>query len=121
MSRRTHKPEAHRTTITLAGAQLEDIRCILSSKKAVPDCEDVPYTFTANFGGGIEADIKVCNGDPPYVDPVLFDDGEEAVVLAVSGDILGDFEFAFKGDKYIVTVEEGLREVQGICLGIIPH
>lgn len=42
----------------------------------------VLHVFTVDFGGGIEADIKVCNGDTgPWVDAVLFDQGREVQIL----------------------------------------
>ena len=70
-----------------------------------PESEDVPLTLTANFGNGIEADIKLCNGDSPYVDAVLFDDGSEVHVLEVSDTIEGEYCFSYNDDDYIVCVE----------------
>ena len=71
-----------------------------------PDCgpNEVIHTLTAHFGGGIEADIKVCNGDSPYVDPVLFENGSELLALDVTDTLLGSYRFVLDQQEYIVEV-----------------
>jgi len=85
-------------------------------------CEDYTYDetierFTAEFPDGVEADIKVCNGDTPYVDPVLFLNGSEVQVLDVCEDLLGEYEFDLDGDIFIVRLEKGdvedVTQIQG--------
>lgn len=78
----------------------------LSRETEDPSCEDVPLVLTANFGGGIEADIKLCNGDSPYVDAVLFKDGHEVDVLEVSDSLEGEYPFEYEGVEYLVEVAE---------------
>lgn len=51
-----------------------------------------------------EVDIKICNGDKPYVDPVMFDSGSECCVGEVSDTLLGDYHFDMGEVKYIVRV-----------------
>tara|TARA_R110002020_G_scaffold426509_1_gene635924 strand:+ start:357 stop:659 length:303 start_codon:yes stop_codon:yes gene_type:complete len=64
-------------------------------------------TYTAIFSGDVEADIKVCDGDPPFVDAVLYDEGSEVELIEVSNELLGDYEFFYNGKIYTVTLEEG--------------
>lgn len=68
------------------------------------DCETIA-TYTAKFDDGIEADIKLCNGDTPYVDAVLFHNGCEVAVLEVSDTLDGEYAFTYNNNKYIVSVE----------------
>ena len=63
--------------------------------------------YTAIFSGDVEADIKVCDGDPPFIDAVLYDAGSEVELMEVSDELLGDYEFFYNGKIYTVTLEEG--------------
>ena len=71
------------------------------------ETEETPYTFTAKFSDGLEADIKVVNANPPYIDAVLFDqDGNELMCLDVcDGPVEGEYWFDFNDNTYIVLVE----------------
>jgi len=69
---------------------------ILRRKTAHPDYgrDSVIDVITVEFSNGYQADIKICNGNGPYIDPVLFDaDGEELTTDAVTDTILGKFVF----------------------------
>lgn len=75
-------PEA---TIRVNPVILQKLNRLLSgdAKDPIKDGE-ILHTETADFGEGIEADIKVVQGDGeagPYVDAVLFDHGEQICVL----------------------------------------
>lgn len=65
-------------------------------------------TLTANFGLGIEADIKVCNGDSgPWIDAVLFENGHEIMILEpYHENIVSEYVFGVANDTYIVIIEE---------------
>ena len=63
--------------------------------------------YTAIFSGDVEADIKVCDGDPPFVDAVLYDEESEVGLIQLSDELLGDYEFFYNGKIYTVTLEEG--------------
>jgi hypothetical protein len=94
------------TTIKIPKAQAREAQRILDE----PELEnyknaDVIQTWSANFGDGIEADIKLVNGDTPYIDAVLFQDGCEVNVLDVSETLLGEYDFRYKGMQYVVNVE----------------
>jgi hypothetical protein len=67
--------------------------------KRVKDA-DVLLTWTFNFGPGIEADIKLCNGASPYIDAVLFINGAEVQVLEPSDQLHEEFEFEHAGERY---------------------
>lgn len=79
---------------------------LLQSKDRCLETEENPFTFTANFGQGIEADIKVVNADPPYIDPVLFLDGNEVGLMPADADTLnGEYVFTLGAKKYRVIIE----------------
>ena len=61
------------------------------------------YIYTVDFGEGEQADIKACNGNPPYVDAVLFRDGCEICVAEPSDNLLGEY--------YLETEDGNLRLV----------
>lgn len=79
---------------------------VLETKEGYyPDCgrDEIIFKSTAVFKNGIEADIKVCNGDTPYVDPVLFDDGSQACTLEVTDSFFGEYIFAPVFDCAIIA------------------
>tara|TARA_B100001123_G_scaffold360949_1_gene417260 strand:- start:130 stop:429 length:300 start_codon:yes stop_codon:yes gene_type:complete len=64
-------------------------------------------TYTASFSDGVEADVKVCEGNPPFVDAVLYEDGCEVQIREVSDELLGKYQFFYNGKVYTVILEEG--------------
>jgi|TARA_Y100000296_G_scaffold69867_1_gene84062 hypothetical protein len=64
-------------------------------------------TYTAIFEDNVEADIKVCRGDPPFVDAVLYDSGAEVELIEVTDELLGEYMFFYNGQTYTVLLEEG--------------
>ena len=59
-----------------------------SDRDGIIDC------ITVDFGEGIQADLKLCNGEPPYIDPVLFDNGNEVMFLeAFATTVEGEYSF----------------------------
>ena len=95
----------HKRQFTIPSEWAVICEAMLNRLTADPESEDVPYTITVMFGGGIEADIKLCNGDSPYVDAVLFEGGEEVQTLEVTDTIEGEYVFEHNGDQYVVVVE----------------
>ena len=83
-------------TIKIPQHELDQINPWLESDEQVPDageCE-VLKTYTANFSDGIEADIKVCNGDTgAWIDAVLFDYGNEINLLEPRYTLVGEYIF----------------------------
>jgi len=82
--------------------------------------DEIIYVICIGFPNNIEAEIKVCNGNTPYVDPVLFEVvqektasgetiniGVEVGLLDVRDELLGEYHFEYNGDKYIVKLIEG--------------
>ena len=49
--------------------------------------------FSANFGNGVEIDIKVCDGDTPFIDAVLFVNGCDSGYLDAGDTLLGEYVF----------------------------
>ena len=75
------------------------------------DQDDVIKTFTANFGKGIEIDVKVVGipdnhelAGQSYVDAIFFHDGLEVTALEVSEEIIGDFHFYYEGVDYTFRI-----------------
>ena len=63
---------------------------------------------TPNFDTEMFMDIKVSNGDNPFVDTVLIEDGIEVNnVDAVSDQLLGEYTLEHEGVLYHVIVREG--------------
>ena len=63
-------------------------------------------TYTATFEGDVEADIKVCLGDPPFVDAVLYDSGSEVELIEVTDTLLGEYTFYYDSDIYTVVLKQ---------------
>ena len=104
------KREGKKVTITavLTPAEIDPWEKALRKDKPYPDCkeDDVLHTLTFKFGDGIEADIKVCNGDTgPWVDSVLFREGSEVQVLEPSDSLAGEYPFEYSGRQYMLTIE----------------
>lgn len=60
-----------------------------------------------NFNTEMVMDIKVCNGDTPFVDAVLFDDGAEVDYEdTVRSTLLGEYITKDSGVAYKVIVKE---------------
>lgn len=96
-------------TIEVNKEESEKMEQILAIEEGhCPDYDRIATikTYTAKFPNGFESDVKVCNGDTPYVDAVLFDeDGVELCTEEVSETLLGEYAFTFEADSYEVTVK----------------
>jgi hypothetical protein len=81
-------------TIKVPEAEMSEMNGLLSLE-TMPDSGpyEVVKTYTADFGDGWQADIKVCNGEPPYVDPVLFLDGNEITCIEIADNLNGEYHF----------------------------
>jgi hypothetical protein len=81
-------------TLEISKSELEDCNRILVTGKKLAVKNDVMKTFTVSFPDGYEADIKLCNGEPPFVDAVLFNQGQEVARLdSDSNRIEGEYTF----------------------------
>ena len=81
--------------------------CFYKGNRA--ECGSVVWAISAGFGYGIEADIEVCAGsNNGFMNPVLFLDGEEVCHLIDddSGEVLGEYDFEYEGDHYIIVLKE---------------
>jgi len=78
--------------------------------------EDTIATYSTVFKNkGIGVDIKVCGGQPPYIDAVVFNVSKDNQVNEVwtemypledmSDKLLGKYEFEEDGDEYVVIVK----------------
>lgn len=98
------------STISISKKESTEIQKILSIESGCyKDCGEFETieTYTAKFDNGFEADIKVCNGDTPYIDPVLFNEfGSEVCVLEVADELLGEYLFTDDEIEYLVNVVE---------------
>jgi hypothetical protein len=67
---------------------------------------DFGYVDEGVYGNRVEVDIKVCQGDPPFVDPVLFINNCDSGCLDSQGDLLGEYCFMdIYGNDYTVILE----------------
>ena len=66
------------------------------------DRDGIVQMFTGQFDDGCFADIKVCNGDTPWIDAVLFDPhgSEIALVEPQDGPFEGEYEWEVDGRTY---------------------
>lgn len=83
------------------------IQALIDRDEQAPqaDRDKVLHTFSVSFGSGIEADIKVCNGDSGlWVDAVLFDQGREVDTLEPSTLLLGEYEWEYAGNTYLAEL-----------------
>ena len=91
-------------------ARMEEILSIEEGHLENYDSDEVIATYTAYFANGFLADIKVCNGDTPYVDNILFAPCEtgffnEVCVPEIAESLTGEYYFDYDGDEYIVHVK----------------
>lgn len=111
-------PITYRRTIEIGYDELKDIENILQTP-GNNTC-DVLRTFTAVFEDGIEVDIKVCDSSDdttPYIDPVIFDKGQEILCLEVRDNLLGEYLFSVRQEKergdsvdyYVVEIKQKLE------------
>jgi len=109
----------HRAIIEVKHDVLVEMNRILALDEGLEDTKngDLIQCFTAQFDNGFFADVVVCNGsvtdefagagDPPWIDCILFDDGNEVACFVGEGDSLdGEYIFHDGDDKYVVTVKE---------------
>ena len=100
-----------KTAIKVEKEKLNHLNSLLSMENidfhALKIEEDATLeTFTANFGNGIEVDIKVCSGQTNcFVDPILFDHGSEAVTNDTEDQLDGIYLFEYESNTYVVVVQ----------------
>lgn len=87
---------------------IDELQAAIDSQKAMKDAGpyEVLECFTADFGDGIKADIKVVNADNgPFIDPVLFHNGREVFVGEVEYQIVQEFCFEYNKTEYVVKIK----------------
>jgi aspartokinase-like uncharacterized kinase len=68
--------------------------------------DDVLDAHTFIFNNGMELDIKICNGDGPWLDTVLFnEEGKEVFVTEPSHIWTDDIEVHYDGIVYCASFE----------------
>lgn len=96
-------------TILVPSEEIDFLNKILSIEEGYYEGaghNDTIATYTAKFSNGYEADIKVCNGDTPFIDPVLFNsNGYQLQVLDCEDTLEGEYCFEVDGKEYIVNIE----------------
>lgn len=92
----------HETTLYVDATVVHETNRILERKSKLDDTKEdlVIETFTGTFPNQCQADIKVCNGNPPYIDPVLFDENgiEISLLEPDDGPVQGDWEWTVPTD-----------------------
>ncbi len=105
----TNKYFPKAAVLVFSKEKLESLNKLLEQTRRVDDePKDIIETFTVKFKDGREADIKVVNGSEdsgPYIDAVLFEDGQEiAVCEPVFDELDGDYHFFLAEHHYWVKV-----------------
>jgi hypothetical protein len=95
-TKKIKKEDANWLNAVLNGPQREDYKR-----------DGVIETITATFPNGFQMDVKVCNGDTPWIDAVLFNPNgiEIAVEQPSDGPIEGEYYLQDGEDEYILTIE----------------
>ena len=94
-------------TILIDRDEYERFQRILDAGKQVRSDVWVPLhkTYLVDFGGGIEADIQVCNGERPYVIGTLYNGDFEVATTDPSEELLGEYTFDHEGRIYVVEIQ----------------
>lgn len=99
----------YEAAITIPRDEADEMQDILDGEADNEANDEVVKTYTATFPNGYQADIKVVDGDPPFVDPVLFNEhGQEVCCIEVADDLCGTYQFSVDGDTYVVVVRKAL-------------
>lgn len=79
--------------------------------------ESDTFTCTADFGGGVEADVKCCGvrywqgeSNLAWAEAVLFKDGAECCCSEVEDTFEGRWELALDGTEYIIDVKASSQD-----------
>lgn len=98
-----------RQSIIIPHKEIDLIQGWLDSGEPIPDAGPMETVkrYTADFGEGIEIDIKVCNceDEAPYIDAVMFEDGFEVMCLDVGYKLLREYIFEAYHDIYVVDLK----------------
>lgn len=90
------------------------IKLLTIEPKTEKECfgEDETISYTANFGYGIQMDIKVCGvqyeeggTNTAWSEAVLFNHGSEVACSEPSDGFMGEWELEYDGKKYITEVK----------------
>ena len=99
-------------TVKISPEEAKEMQDILNIEEGryLGSEKDTLKTYSVVFAEGYEADIKVCNGNTPFVDAVLFKNGSEVQVLEIREDLLGEYLFKHAGNEFTVNIvlDEGL-------------
>jgi len=108
---------AYMASLFLESGELEEMKEILSIQgghSTTYDKDAIIKTYNVEFSNEYEAEIEVCNGDPPFVRGTLYqpvdEDGEtyldEVDNFPYSRDLKGTFWFSCQGHNYVVFVNK---------------
>lgn len=93
--------------IKIEEARARELQLILDSGRLYDGVKsaEVIDKFTADFKKGFSVDIKVVNGEPPYIDAILFKNGCEVYMLEAHEEfLLGAYVFECEHEKFQVRL-----------------
>ncbi|MCM1295875.1 MAG: hypothetical protein NC311_10065 [Muribaculaceae bacterium] len=102
----------HNKTLAVEKEKLERYNYLMSldsldyNEHGIPRYATVE-SWTVDFGGGYEADLKVCSssdGDPLWCEAVLFFHGCECSCTDVEDSLDGTWELFHDGEKFTIEV-----------------
>jgi len=102
------KPKEERQILYVAQAELDRLNKILRRMAPSPLYKDaeIVETMTEHFSDGFEIDVKICNGTPPYIDAILFKNGQELNVMeACTAPLEGEYTLEYGDTRYTLSIE----------------
>lgn len=72
-------------------AQVEQLKQLAGGKADWPYSDGVHLLMTVVLDDGYEIDFKICEGQPHYLDVVLFSYGDEVHAWDPADDVLGEY------------------------------
>lgn len=104
--------------ITIPETEVRRMQKFLESKgeDRVETIETYTVRFEDSEEGDVQIDVKVCQGNPPFVDIVLFQDGNDVGCLEPTDILVGKYVFQdVLKDTYEVTVMEQKETARCSC------
>ena len=88
-------------------AELNELNCYLSLNTAVSNFgpDEIIKTYSVSFHDKIRAELDIQNTeDGPYVNAILFDDGQEVGLIEPCYELHGKYSFEYNNKNYTIEI-----------------
>ena len=95
--------KTYRATVCVSESEIEEMRSLLSAGGG----DDITFVYPAIFSNCMLADVKCCVTETSaWIEAVLYNkEGQQLCCTEpCDGDILGEWNFKYNNDKYVVEV-----------------